>query len=237
MEVDVRLSNDPHLNGHLSLVAHSATEEFTTLFTAPPPAGIRPVSILYLPEGPKTDSSEDITRYQVYLSVNNPDYYAQLVYQLAHELCHIFTDPRRTNWFVESCCAMASTVLLCRMSKLWSNNPPRADWSSHAPEFQQYAQNVIRDARQAHQPTPRQGQVLNAQILCPLFEEPLESWNALCFLGQASTSPPVDLTDWNPHELGFTFDRWLQAVPPRLKGIVRRITNTPEDRWDYRFDC
>lgn len=205
-------------------------------FPLPPPAGPRPVSILYRSEGPQTDSTTDTTRYQVYLSVKTRDY-TRLVYQLGHELCHIFADPRRTNWFVESCCAMASTVLLCRMSKRWSNNPPYPHWRSFAPKFEQYAQNAIRLAKEAEQPTPRQGQVLNAEILRPLFDKPLEHWNALRFLVKASTSPPAGLKDWNQHELGFTFDRWFQAVPPHLKGIVRRISNTPEDRWDYRVDC
>ena len=142
MQVDVSLSDDSNLNRDLCAVARSATEEFSTLFSLPPPTGSRPVSILYRSEGPQTDSTTDTTRYQVYLSVKTRDY-TRLVYQLGHELCHIFADPRRTNWFVESCCAMASTVLLCRMSKLWLNNPLRADWRSYAHHFQQYAEDKL----------------------------------------------------------------------------------------------
>jgi hypothetical protein len=123
--------------------------------------------------------------------------------------------------------------LLCRMSKLWLNNPLRADWRSYAHHFQQYAEDVIRRARQADQPDDRQGQVLNAEILRPLFGQSLESWNALCFLGQASTSPPVELTDWNRHLVGFSFDGWLQAVPDHFKGIVQRISKTPKGLWHY----
>ena len=228
---DVILSiDDPDINIDLSLVARSATEKLSTLFSLDPPAGIRPVTILYRAEGPQTRSHIDTTRYQVYLSVNQW-YPEQLVYQLGHELCHIYADPRRTNWFVESCCAMASTVLLFRMSKLWTNNPP----NRRHPKFREYAQGRILSAKQAAQPDPRQGQVLNSEILRPLFKESIQNWNALTFLGEAATSPPTHLKDWNPHERGFTFDRWLQAVPPHLKDIVRRISNTPQDRWDYRL--
>src|SRR4030043_1626522 len=232
---DVRLSDDLLLNRDLSVVVRSATEEFSTLFSLPPPAGIRPVSIFYQPKGPQTDSTTDTARYRIYLSVKNHSY-DQLVYQLGHELCHIFADPRRSNWFVESCCAMASHVLLCRTSKLWSNNPSFTNWSSYARQFQDYAKKVIRDAKQADHPDPRGGQVLNAQILRPLFDESLENWNALCFLGKASASPPndEDLTDWNRYELGFSFDRWVEAVPDHLKGIVLRIHKIPKDHWDYR---
>jgi hypothetical protein len=229
---DVSLSHDSHLNRDLSLVARSATEEFSALFSLDPPAGIRPVTVLYRAEGPQTNSTKDTARYKVYLNVNqwHPE---QLVYQLGHELCHILADPRRTNWFVESCCAMASTVLLCRMSRLPPNDPP----NRRSPNFRQYAQDVIRRARQADQPDARQGQVLNAEILRPLFDQSLENWNALCFLGRASTSPPAHLKDWDPHALGFTFDRWLHAVPSHFKAIVQRISRIPEDRWDYRVDC
>ena len=233
--VDVSLSDDSYLNSELCEAARSATEEFSTLFSVSPPAGIRRVSILYRSEGPQTVSTPDTTRYKVYLSVKNR-YYHQLVFQLGHELCHIFADPRRTNWFVESCCEMAALVLLRRMSRLWGNNPPRADWRSYAPKFQQYAQNRIRKAREAEEPDDRLKNVIVAEMLCPLFEKSAESWDALCFLGQASTSPPVELTDWNPYLKDISFDRWLQAVPEYLKDIVVRIGKTLKDRWhDFDF--
>lgn len=230
--IDVRLSGESHLNRELSLVVHSATEEFSTLFSVSPPAGVRPVSILYQPQYPQTISAPDITRYKVYLTVKHR-HYSQLVFQLGHELCHIFADPRRSNWFVESCCEMAALVLLRRVSKLWGDNPPRPDWRSYAPKFQQYAQNRIRKAREAEDPDDRLKNVIVAEMLCPLFEESAESWDALCFLGQASTSPPVELTDWNPHLKDISFDRWLQAVPEYLKSIVVRIGKTLQDRWHH----
>jgi hypothetical protein len=232
--VDVSLSDDLHLNAELYVATRSAIDEFGTSFSVSPPAGIRPVSILYRSRGPLTDSTSDTTRYKVYLSVKN-DNYRQLVFQLGHELCHIFTNPRRTNWFVESCCEMAALVLLHSMSRLWGSNPPRDNWRSYAPKFQQYAQDRILRVRQTEQPDYRQRCVIVAEMLYPLFQESRESWDALSFLGQASTSPPVSLTDWNPNT-GFTFDRWLQAVPEHLKSIVARICEAFKDRW-HEFDC
>lgn len=233
--VDVRLSYDLRLNRDLCLVARSAIEEFSILFSVLPPAGVRPVGILYRPQGPLTDSTSDTARYKVYLSVKNR-YYAQLVYQLGHELCHIFADPRRTNWFVESCCEMAALILLRRMSRLWGNNPPCASWISYAPEFKQYAQNRISEAKEAQEPSDRERNTIVAEMLCPLFEESAESWDALCFLGQGFASPPVDLTDWDPDSVDFSFDRWVQAVPEYLKDIVIGIGKTLKDRWpDFDF--
>jgi hypothetical protein len=130
---------------------------------------------------------------------------------------------------------MAALVLLRRMSKLWGNNPPRADWRSQAPRFQQYAQNRIRQVREAEELNDRQRNIIVAEMLRPLFEESAESWDALCFLGQASASPPINLTDLNLHQ-DFGFDRWLQAVPEYLKGIVVRTGKTLKDRWhDFDF--
>jgi hypothetical protein len=228
--VDVNLSDDFRLNRDLCLVVHSAVEEFSIPFSMLPPAGVRRVSILYRARGPLTDSTSDTTRYRVYLSVKNR-HYAQLVYQLGHELCHIFADPRRTNWFVEACCEMAALTLLRRISKLWANNPPRARWRSCAPKFQRYAQNGIREAKEAEEPSDRQKNTIAAERLCPLFEESPRSWDALCFLGQGFASPPVDLTDWNPGLLDFSFDRWLGAAPEYLKDVIIRIGKTLKDGW------
>ena len=234
--VDVRLSDDSHLNRDLSLVARSAAEEFSTLFSVPPLAGIRPVSIRSRSQGPpRIDSTSDTTRYQVYLLVTNR-FYDQLVLQLGHELCHIFADPRRTNWFVESCCEMASLVLLCRMSKLWGINPPFANWRSYAPKFRENAQNRMREAKEAKEPDYRQKCVIVAEMLCPLFKESAESWDALCFLGQASASPPVSLIDLDL-DSDFSYDIWLQSVPEHLKGIVIRIGKTLKDRWHHLDFC
>jgi hypothetical protein len=245
--MSVILSNDPNINSDLDTVVRSATNEFTTMFSKPPPAGVRPIYILYQSKDPLTDSTSDPTRYQIYLSVNLRKY-AQLTFQLGHELCHIFADPRRTNWFVESCCEMASLVLLRRMSKLWCYDPPFPNWVSYAPNFEEYAQDYIRQAGQCQfgsnwppnetqlrawltasepsfkaEPCDRQRNVIIAEkLLRSLFEESADSWDALCFLGQAFTSPPASLTDLDKNS-DFKFDIWLQAVPEHLKVLVKRI--------------
>jgi hypothetical protein len=131
---------------------------------------------------------------------------------------------------------MAALVLLRGMSELWGNNPPRDNWRSYARKFGQYAQNRVRKAREAEDPNDRLKYVIVAEMLCPLFEESAESWDALCYLGQASVYPPVSLTDVDlDSDLGF--DRWLQAVPRNLEGIVVRIGKTLKARWHHLDFC
>jgi hypothetical protein len=251
-DIDVRLSEDNGLNRDLAVVVRCATEEFSKLFSKPPPAGIRPLRVVHRPDRPIIDSTTNTSIYEIGLTVNYPCY-DQLVFQLGHELCHIFTDPRRSNWFVESCCEMVSLVLLRRMSELWNKNPPYANWKSYAPKFQEYAQNRIREVSESvfksnwlpneaqlcawltdtkpsltRGTTDRQRNVIIAEILHPLFEESAENWDALCYLGEASHSPPVSLTDLNLNS-DFEFDRWLQAVPQHLKVLVEKIRKMFDD--------
>lgn len=249
----VNLSDNQGFNSDLETVARSAIEDFSRIFPACPPAGARPIRIFYRSEGPITDSTTDPTIYQIGLAVSDR-FYSQLVFQLGHELCHIFADPRRSNWFVESCCEMASLLLLRRISKVWACTPPYPHWVSYAPCFEEYAEERIRAATDTvfgsdslpdqaelrawlttvssslqDNPLDRGRNVIIAEMLRPFFEESVGNWDALRFLGQASAFPPVDLRDLdlNSH---FQFDKWLEAVPEHLKGLVRRIRDMFENR-------
>lgn len=249
----VNLSDSPGLASDLEAVVRSAVKEFTRVFPACPPAGARPIRVFYRAEGPITDSTSDPNVYQIGIAVCDR-FYSQLVFQLGHELCHIFADPRRTNWFVECCCEMVSLLLLRRMSKVWACTPPFPNWARYAPRFEEYAEGRIREATVAvfgsdslpdqtqlrkwlttdnysfqENPLNRQRNVIIAEMLRPFFEESVDNWDALRFLGQASASPPVNLIDLDLNS-DFEFDRWLEAVPEHLKNLVRRISDMFENR-------
>lgn len=249
----VNLSDDPDVNRHLTAVVRSAVEEFITIFPACPPAGERPIHVSYRSDGPFNDSTKDPNIYSIYLTVSSRAY-CQLVFQLGHELCHIVSDPRRTNWFVESCCEMVSLVLLRQMTRVWDCTPPAVpDGVKYTPEFEKYAEDWIRKAtmkifqseslpeqaevrnwlasvKSSFQACPlwRERNVLIAEMLHPFFQESMDNWYALYFLGQACDSPPIDLRDPNLYS-SFEFDRWLEAVPEHLKDFVRRIRDIFEN--------
>ena len=243
----VRLSGDSAINEDLTAVVRSTIEEYNKIFAASPPAGIRPIIIQYRSAAwPLTDSTTNSSTYYVFLTVNGR-YYNQIVYQLAHELCHIFADPRRSNWFTECCCELASLLLLDKMSVAWGLAPPFQNWKSYAPTFKEYAQNHIRkmtmevfnteclpDQDQLQKwlatvsgsfkrdPINRPRNTIIALMLRRIFEEAKGNWDAIRFLGQASTNPPVSLTDLNTNS-EFEFNKWEEVVPGPLKELVRRI--------------
>lgn len=255
----VNLSDERVLNRHLEAAVRLTVKEFTNLFSARPPAGTFPISVFLQPggEGPITRITTDPNVYQIGLDLEvyrRP--YNQLIFQLGHELCHVFADPRRSNWFVESCCEMMSQVILRRMSEAWKKVPipgPYVDKLSDARKIKKYAEDRILEATAEvfqteslpdfaqlhewfitvkgslqHDPKDRQRNIIIAEMLRPVFKKSATNWDALRFLGQASVYPPVSLTDLDTNS-GFEFARWLGAVPEHLKELVRRIRDMFEN--------
>jgi hypothetical protein len=102
-----------------------------------PPAGHRPIVILYRAAGPLTDSTADPKSYRIYLNVTER-YYSQFAYQLAHEFAHVMLDPRRTNGLVETLAVAFSLQALDEMSRRWKDRAPYPNWKPYAPEFSKY---------------------------------------------------------------------------------------------------
>ncbi|MBA7474212.1 hypothetical protein ES707_09560 [subsurface metagenome] len=251
----VNLSDDPSLNRHLDAAVRLTVKESTKFFSAGPPVGALPIKVFLQPEGshPITRITTDPNVYQIGLNLEvykRP--YAQLIFQLGHELCHVFADPRSTNWFVESCCEMMSQVILRRMSEAWKKvriQGPYVEKRLDEIKIKKYAENRIREASMKtfqieslpdlvrlrewfisikgslqQNPCDRQRNVIIAEMLRPLFEESRDNWDALCFLGKASASPPVNLTDLDTNS-NFEFNKWMDAAPDQLKDLIRRIRN------------
>lgn len=245
--ISVKLSNDPAVNGDLTAVVESAIGEYEKLFTMLPPAGVRPIQVQYDPaKGPLIDSTSNTDIYNILLTVNGR-FYNQVVYQLAHELCHITADPRRSNWFTESCCELASLIVLDKLSMVWDIEPPFINWKSYAPTFKQYAQKHIeemtkvefQDSRLPDMkrlrtwlftkadsfksiPNDRPRNTIIALIMRPVFKEINNCWDTISFLGQASVNTPTSLKDLNGNS-DIDFDKWEKVVPEQLKDAVHKM--------------
>jgi hypothetical protein len=242
----VNLSDNRAVNGKLHRVVLATIKKFSKLFSMEPPTGFRPIRVLYQSEHPQIDATTDTEVYIIYLTVADftPN---QLIFQLGHELGHIFFDPRRTNWFVESCCQMMSQIILCRMYEVWPSTMRfLSDRVIYAPKIEAYGKEQIQRASDkifGSKSLPEEAEIMKwftsvkdtlhepywhfrnriiGEILRPIFEESKSHLDALCFLGQASTSPPTDLMDYD-EKSGFEFDKWFESVPPHLKGLVNRL--------------
>jgi hypothetical protein len=242
----VELSNNGKINNDLETVIRSAARQFFKLCPTRPPSGMRPIRIFYNSKEPIVYCTPDIGIYRIGLTVSTRNY-AQAVFQLGHELCHIVVDARRSNWFIESCCEMMSHMLLYKMSDAWASKPPYANWRSYAAKFSKYSQKHIIKTNKAlfqNEKIPGQDMIdswlvrikdslredacdrkrntVIAQMLHLIFNEYSEFLEALQYLGRATDKPPVDMSDVNVNA-GFNCKKWIEAVPSELKKVARRV--------------
>jgi hypothetical protein len=163
-------------------------------------------------------------------------YWCQYAYQFAHEFCHILSnfddDWKGNNWFEETMCETASLFVLRRLAREWDERPPYANWKSYAPQFRQYADDVMDSRSQvgsAHlgdyfrkhqrelEATPRDRDLNGAMavVLLGIMENSPSSWEAVTWLNSSPSRP------------GETFpaylEKWWLAVPAKHKPFVEEV--------------
>jgi hypothetical protein len=129
------------VRGDLLVVAREVLEVVASRFGADPPAGRRPYVCFVRPEGPITDSTTDDRAYRIGLSIVDRSY-ARFVFQLGHELGHVYLDPRRTNGLLETLAVAVSLQALDDLAERWAYAPPHRNWRSYAPAFRSYRERV-----------------------------------------------------------------------------------------------
>lgn len=180
--------------------------------------------------------------YVVLLHVNG-SYWAQLVYQFSHEMCHLMSNydlapnnVSRQQWFEESLCEAFSLFALDRMANRWSDDPPYPQWREYAPEFADYAQSNL---QQAHRRLPKgmklpawyekyrkmlsdnpyaQGRDLNelvANQLLPIFNQHPDFWQAINYLNLGDNREDKSLEKY--------LNDWEQNAPSELRLPIRKI--------------
>jgi hypothetical protein len=103
-------------------------------------------------------------QYPINLTCLTARKYDQLVWQFAHELCHVYMSPHDmdrvtqfifrqnqsdkgipwNNWFAESMSFTMFYLCLRMMPEEWRRQPPTLpEWISYAPNFARYRQNEI----------------------------------------------------------------------------------------------
>ncbi|TSD66350.1 hypothetical protein FFF34_002815 [Inquilinus sp. KBS0705] len=102
-------------------------DEFMVLFPLGPRLGHKDILVVLSDiDGPIAYSRKLPVKYEI--GITPTEYYPlQITYQFAHELCHVFIDPRLTNWLIESFCECMSLVALEKLAITRQSNNP--DWA------------------------------------------------------------------------------------------------------------
>lgn len=197
---------------------------------------LEPFVVLRGHEGPIVHYQRNVIG-EIVMKLDTQDlYWCQYAYQFAHEFCHILSnfddDWKGNNWFEETMCETASLFVLRRLSKEWDEHPPYPVWKSYAPQFRQYASDVMDSRSQVgsehlgdffrkHQreleSTPRD-RALNgamAVVLLGVMEGSPGSWEAVTWLN-SSPSPPGEA-------FPVYLQKWHDAVPARHHAFVEEI--------------
>ncbi len=124
----------------LRQVADAVSRLCHARFNTPPPLGEWPITIIR--------SADEVPRvrwptsgeYQIALATGD-HFYCQFVYQLAHELAHVWMHPCCTNAVVEAYAVALSLQVLADIGQIWLENPPIAGTSEYARHFIPYSQN------------------------------------------------------------------------------------------------
>ena len=160
------------------------------------------------------------TTYQIRLNVTDIKW-AQYSYQFSHEFCHFLSNYESlkhsgsNHWFHESICEMASLFAMRSMAVSWRQNPPYTNWRSYREHLLCYANNRIKSVLNKipgddavgswlieHEvvgrtnPYEREGNLIVALRMLPLFEQHPEGWNAIRHLPQSNAPIGVYLAHW-----------------------------------------
>ncbi len=241
--LNITISQNNTLNNDIKAVCKDITEHYKILIPDGPPLGNNPLNVIYNSSSPITIVNGLPNNYIIGLNVDDR-YYSQIVFQFAHELTHIYCDPRITNWFIESLCEMASLYFLEFMTDKWATDPPFPQWKEYAPNFLDYKNNYIIEVKRNLEitentnldemledklsiltgPTNRDVNTLIALYLLRIFKNNKNAWKLLPHIGQMTDKELVDNTFYSNSIPDF--DKLLSLASREEKLIVEEIRKT-----------
>ena len=139
--------NDPVLKVDDFTVCREVVEACDSLIGVAPALGRKPIHIQQAPDGiPRACLNGLPNIYLVHLTCLYSRFYAQIAFQLGHELGHFYINPNRGNWLIESVCTSLSFLCLSELGEKWSTTPPFPHWRDYAPNFASYRVKTVADA-------------------------------------------------------------------------------------------
>ncbi len=233
--------NERH-NKALHLLFEAICFEFDELIPSGPVTGFKPLKIFNDSiAGPTIYWPLNDKFYKIGLNIKEADY-AKASFQFAHQLCHIYVDPRVNNWFIESVCNLTGYYFLER----FANNPDfdylvsrfpddslsfedfyskkiRMNFSDIDLVQHQHSSNWIkREVKKLQQSRDWSNITLNNMIafeLLPYFRDNRDNWQLLQIFGKSSSpSPPDDASNLSSSSMSFPdFEKFFTLVPDNLK--------------------
>jgi hypothetical protein len=117
-----------------------------TLFSEIRPQDCPAIMVVRSDQGPRTLFNRGPNgEYVVFLNTGNR-LWAQLAYQLSHELGHVLcreiNDQAPQHWLEESYCEALSIWTLERMAVSWQTAPPYGNWTPYAKNLASYVKSI-----------------------------------------------------------------------------------------------
>ena len=142
MKLSVQISTDKGVNDDVQRLLLDILKEFEKLIPSGPFLGDKPLNVINYPNNPITITTVLPTIYLIGLT-RDGRIYNQLAYQFAHEMVHVYSDPRNNNWLVESFCEAVSLIMLEKIGHKWTTNPGVVGLNWYAPNFEKYKAQTI----------------------------------------------------------------------------------------------
>ena len=106
-----RYNQRKEINDYVLMISQISCNELSKRLCIQPPLGIKPINLYYNPDVPITYWPLNPNEYNIGLHVDGI-YPHQIIYQISHELCHIYIDPRINGPFIEIMCQKTAIDLL-----------------------------------------------------------------------------------------------------------------------------
>jgi len=192
-----------------------------------------PLFVTNSPEGPITLFNRS-ARGEVIIKLDVRErYWAQMIYQFAHELAHVRAnfrpDARDNKWFEETLCETASLYALRKLSLTLRDHP---NFDSYRHHLHDYAEKIIANREkvdlktlaafyQKHETTLRKDATdrpLNgamAVALLPLFETNPGHWNSLGALNKSPAKKDLPLSGY--------FKKWHDDTSAPHRPFIQKV--------------
>lgn len=244
-EIHYDLWENDEDNKTIALVIEQILREFERLVPTGPPLGYKPIYLvndlyydhrLYLPL--------EKDKYKIGLQTEC-DTFEKATFQFAHELCHIYCDPRAISWLSEIICHTISFYFLDLLGEQWEENPPDKKYDGYSEHFNNLKNIKLREivekvdlvqiqvsnewvkkeVRKIHDSKDYGNPIIYNIIaleLVPQFKESTDSWAILPFIGQCHIPPPPeDTTDLTANkDVVPDFNKLYDVIPSHLKPVV-----------------